>query len=270
VPEENVYEVFALRYAERRERMRRESFIFADAHDGPHPIDYFLWVARSRSHTIVVDTGFGPNEAARRGRTLLRVPSEALRALGLAADTVSDVVITHMHYDHAGRLGDFPVARFHLQEAEMAYVTGPCMCFEELRHPFSAAHVCEMVQNVYSGRVLFCDGDGEIAPNLSVHRIGGHTAGLQCVRVLTRRGWVVLASDAAHFYENVEKRRMFPIVLDAKDMLKGFERLEALADSPDHVVPGHDPLVRVRYPAESPALQDIVHRLDVAPGAAEP
>ena len=267
--EESVYEVFALRYAERRKRTRRESFIFADAHDGPHPIDYYLWVARSQARTIVVDTGFGPAEAERRGRTLLREPREALAALGLAADTVSDVVITHMHYDHAGRLGDFPAARFHLQEAEMAYVTGPCMCFDELRHPFSAEHVCEMVQKVYSGRVSFCDGDAEIAPNLSLHRIGGHTAGLQCLRVLTRRGWVVLASDAAHFYENLEKRKMFPIVLDARDMLKGFERLEALADSPDHVVPGHDPLVRARYPAQSAALAGIVHRLDVEPRAAE-
>ena len=131
MPEESVYEVFALRYAERHERTRRESFIFADAHDGPHPIDYYLWVARSPTRTIVVDTGFGPAEAERRGRTLLREPREALAALGLAAEAVSDVVITHMHYDHAGSLGDFPAARFHLQEAEMAYVTGPCMCFDE-------------------------------------------------------------------------------------------------------------------------------------------
>ncbi len=85
--------------------------------------------------------------------------------------------------------------------------------------------------------------------------------------MLTRRGWIVLASDAAHFYENVEKRKMFPIVLDAREMMTGFERLEELADSADHVVPGHDPLVRARYPAESPALEGIVHRLDVAPEA---
>ena len=63
------------------------------------------------------------------------------------------------------------------------------------------------------------------------------TSALQCVRVLTRRGWVVLASDASHFYENVRERKLFPIVLDAEVMLKGFERLEELADSPDHIVP---------------------------------
>jgi glyoxylase-like metal-dependent hydrolase (beta-lactamase superfamily II) len=267
VPEQDVYEVFALRYGVRTERTRRESFIFPDAHDGPHPIDYFIWVARSKDRLVVIDTGFDHEEGERRDRKLLRLPREALATLDVDAETVSDVVITHMHYDHAGSLGHFPAARFHLQADEMAYVTGPCMCHDDLRHPFTAEHVCEMVRNVYSGRVAFSDGDAEIAPNLTVHKIGGHTRGLQCVRVLTKRGWVVLASDASHFYENFEQRKLFPIVLDAEVMLKGFERLEALADSPGHVVPGHDPLVRARYPAENDRLEGIVHRLDVAPKA---
>ncbi len=261
----DIYEVFALRYAERTERTRRESFIFADAHDGPHPIDYYIWVARSGSRTIVIDTGFDRAEAESRGRTLLREPREALAALEIDAASVSDVIITHMHYDHAGTLGHFPAARFHLQEAEMAYVTGACMCHDELRYPFSAEHVCAMVRKLYDGRLAFCDGDAEIAPNITVHKIGGHTAGIQCVRVLTRRGWVVLASDAAHFYENFKKRKMFPIVLDARAMLRGFERLQALADSPTHVVPGHDPLVRSKYPAEDARFEGIAHRLDIEP-----
>lgn len=264
---EDVYEVFALRYAERSERTRRESFIFADAHDAPHPIDYFLWIARSRNRLFVIDTGFGREEAERRDRKLLRTPPEALAMLDVNAERVTDVIITHMHYDHAGSLEHFPAARFHVQADEMAYVTGPCMCHEDLRHPFTAEHVCAMVRNIYSGRVAFSDGDAEIAPNLTVHKIGGHTDGLQCVRVLTRRGWVVLASDASHFYENVRQRKLFPIVLDARAMLRGFERLEELADSPDHVVPGHDPLVRAVYPAENDRLDGIVHRLDVAPKA---
>jgi glyoxylase-like metal-dependent hydrolase (beta-lactamase superfamily II) len=263
--DEEVYEVFALRYGERSDRTRRESFIFADAHDAAHPIDYYIWVARSANRLVVIDSGFDRAEAERRERRLLRTPAEALAMLEVDAARVSDVVITHMHYDHAGSLGDFPAARFHLQQDEMAYVTGPCMCHDELRHPFTAEHVCAMVRKVYSGRVAFSDGDAEVAPNLTVHKIGGHTRGLQCVRVLTRRGWVVLASDASHFYENFEKRKLFPIVLDAEAMLKGFQRLEDLAESPAHVVPGHDPLVRARYPAENERLEGIVHRLDVEP-----
>ena len=118
---------------------------------------------------------------------------------------------------------------------------------------------------VFDKRVAFHDGADEIAPGISLHLIGGHTMGVQCVRVLTKRGWVVLASDASHFYENFQKRKMFPIVLDARAMLEGFERLEALADSPDHIIPGHDPLVCSLYPAEDGRVADIVRRLDVAP-----
>ena len=131
----------------------------------------------------------------------------------------------------------------------MAYATGPCMCHETLKMPFSADHVCEAVRRVYSGRVVFHEGDGEIADGVTVHCIGGHSRGLQCVRVRTAAGWLVLASDAAHYYENFQKRKPFPIVVDLQNMLDGFDTLNRLASSPGLIVPGHDPLVRSLFPA---------------------
>jgi glyoxylase-like metal-dependent hydrolase (beta-lactamase superfamily II) len=87
------------------------------------------------------------------------------------------------------------------------------------------------------------------------------------VRVWTERGSVVLASDASHLYANMERRSPFPIVFNAGDMLDGFRKLRELADGPDHVVPGHDPLVMDRYPASSPELEGIAVRLDLPPKA---
>lgn len=260
------YEILALKYAERAERTRHESFILADAHDVPHPMDYFVWVVRNDKRTIVVDTGFEAREAEKRGRRITREPREALKLLGIDADQVADVVVTHLHYDHAGTLGHFGKARFHLQAAEMAYATGPCMCHDFLRMPFTADHVCDMVRNVFSGRVAFQDGDAELAPGVTLHKIGGHSRGLQAVRVMTARGPVVLASDASHYYENFEKGKVFPLTVDIADVLKGYERLKALGGSADRVVPGHDPLVMARYPALNSAMQGIVARLDAAPG----
>jgi glyoxylase-like metal-dependent hydrolase (beta-lactamase superfamily II) len=138
------------------------------------------------------------------------------------------------------------------------------MCHAHLRHPFTADHVCEMVKNVYSGRVIFQDGDAEIAPGVTVHKIGGHSRGLQCVRVATTDGPVVLASDASHFYENFEKGKVFPTTVDIADVLAGYNRLLALAGSAQRVVPGHDPLVLQLYPALNSETEGIVHRLDVA------
>jgi glyoxylase-like metal-dependent hydrolase (beta-lactamase superfamily II) len=95
-----------------------------------------------------------------------------------------------------------------------------------------------------------------------LHLIGGHTLGLQAVRVNTRRGWVVLASDASHLYANLEQERPYPIVWSVGDMIEGYARLSALAQSAAHIIPGHDPLVLARYPAPSRALEGIAARLD--------
>jgi glyoxylase-like metal-dependent hydrolase (beta-lactamase superfamily II) len=259
----DIYEILALKYGELNERTRRENFIAADDHDAPGPIAYYIWVIRNAGRTIVVDTGFDAAEGARRGRKIARTPATALEQLGISAAQVEDVIITHLHYDHAGTLAAFPKARFHLQAAEMAFATGPCMCHAHIRHTFTVDHVCEMVRNVYAGRVVFHDGDAEVAPGVTVHKLGGHSRGLQCVRVATATGPVVLASDASHFYENFEQGKVFPITVDIADVLDGYRRLVTLATSPRRVVPGHDPLVFVRYPALNAAAAGIIHRLDV-------
>jgi glyoxylase-like metal-dependent hydrolase (beta-lactamase superfamily II) len=258
-----VYEIVAIKYGEFTSRRRFESFIAADDHDAPHPIDYFVWLIRNANRTILVDCGFDEAEAAKRNRKIARTPAGALEMLGVSAGKVDQLIVSHLHYDHAGTMRDFPNARFHLQAAEMAYATGPCMCHNHLRHPFTGDHVCEMVRNIYSGRVTFYDGDGEVAPGVTVHKIGGHSRGLQCVRVMTAGGPVVLASDSSHFYENFEQGKIFPITVDIADVLAGYARLKVLAGSSRNVVPGHDPLVLHRYPALNSQTKGIAHRLDV-------
>jgi glyoxylase-like metal-dependent hydrolase (beta-lactamase superfamily II) len=255
------YEVYAVKYAH-HERSARENFIGGDPHDGPMPLDYFVWLVRGAGLEIVVDTGFSAAMAAKRGRRHLRCPTEGLRLLGVDSAGVRDVVISHLHYDHVGGFELFPSATFHLQEREMHYATGRYMCQECFRGAFEAEDVVGMVRRVYEGRVRFHDGDAELAPGVSLHRVGGHTMGLQVVRVATRRGAVVLASDASHFYANMEQVRPFPIVWSVAEMVDGYRRLRELAQSPEHVIPGHDPLVLQRYPAPSAALQGIVARLD--------
>ena len=112
------------------------------------------------------------------------------------------MIVTHLHYDHVGNFEIFPRATFHLQDREMAYATGRYMCHQRLRMPFDVENVTGMVRELYRGRVAFHDGDEELASGLSLHLVGGHSHGLQFVRVHTARGWVVVASDAAHFYAN--------------------------------------------------------------------
>ncbi|TEA80262.1 N-acyl homoserine lactonase family protein [Allopusillimonas ginsengisoli] len=258
------YEVYAIRYAMRDAR-RANHFIGGDPHDAPMPMDYYVWLVRGKDKDIVVDTGFGAEVARKRGRTLLRHPSEGLKLLGVDVTTVEDVIITHLHYDHVGTFDSFGLARFHLQDDEMSYATGRHMCHRQFNHGYEVEEVIGMVRLIYKDRVKFHKGCAELAPGLSIHRIGGHTHGLQCVRVHTKRGWVVLASDSSHYYEHFEKKRAFTTVFHVGELIDGYSKLQMLADSPKHIIPGHDPLVMQRYPAASAQLDGIAVRLDEDP-----
>lgn len=259
------WEVRALRYAH-HERQAQANFLMpvADAHDAM-PMDYFVWLLRNaEGREILVDTGFDEAIAAKRSRTILRPVADCLAAAGSSAASIRDVILSHLHYDHAGNLGRFPNATFHVQDREMAFATGRHMCAACLRAPFEVEDVITLLRAVHADRVMFHDGEGEVAPGVTVHRVGGHSDGLQVVRVATARGPLVLAVDAAHYYANMTRDNPFPIVFDVGAMIQGWRIARKLAGGDDSlVIPGHDPLVRRLYPAEDPGAEII--RLDQPP-----
>ncbi len=205
------YEIYAIRYATMTRRTPHMNFLAPDPHD------------TKRRPTSIISSGWSAAKAAtfwsipasievaakERARKLTLNPVDALAKFGVRAEDIRDVVITHLHYDHAGNLDRFPNAKFHVQDREMSFATGRCMCHGALRHPFSVEDVTLMVRHVFGERVTFHNGDGEIAPGVTLHRVGGHSDGLQVVRVPTARGPVVLASDAAHYYANMHRRSPF-------------------------------------------------------------
>jgi glyoxylase-like metal-dependent hydrolase (beta-lactamase superfamily II) len=262
----DIREVYAIRYGH-HPRRAADNFIGGDPHDIIQPLDYFVWAIVGASGTIILDTGFDESVGSRRGRHTIRPVREGLAALGIAPDTIEDVIVSHMHYDHSGNGDLFPRARYHLQDDEMDYCTGRCMGHAQLRNSFEEDYVVAMVRKLFAGRVMFHDGDDEIAPGVSVHRIGGHAKGLQSVRVKTRRGYVMLASDATHLYAHMDEGRVFPTTYNVAEVLEGYAKLKRLATSPRHVVPGHDPQVMTRYPAAKPGLEGWIVRLDVEPTA---
>lgn len=257
-----VTRIDAIRYA-RHERRAAANFVRpVDDHDLPMPLDYFVWAIHRDGHPpVIVDTGFGEDAAAARGRTITRSVNDGLRAAGIDHLLVEDVILTHLHYDHAGSLGTFPNARFHVQDAEMAFATGRHVCDREVRAPFDGEPVAQLVRKLYADHVVFHDGDEDFARGISLHLCDGHTAGLQVVRCETARGTVVLASDAAHLYANITRRIPFPIFVDAEAYARAQARVMELAGgSLDRVIPGHDPLVLQCFPH-----QNDIARVDLAP-----
>lgn len=256
------WQVFALKFAENAERRRHHHFmgIEADPHDAPHKLVFYLWAVRHHDgRAVVVDTGFTRARAQARGHALFLEPQDALARIGIDAAAVTDVVVSHLHWDHAGGAALFPNARFHIQAAEMAYATGPCMCFPHPRRPFACEDVTRLVEQLYADRVVFHDGDAEILPGIRLMKFGGHSAGLMGVAVDAGAARVVLASDAAHFYETLEGKP-FPIVHDMPAVLAAHARLRALGDAGAVVVPGHDPAVMESFPAV-PGAEGVAVRL---------
>ena len=261
MPEPEPFEVYAIRYATVA-RQAAENFIGGDPHEAGMHMDYFVWLARNDSYTFVIDTGFNEAAARRRKRDFLLSPVAGLRMLGVDADAVKDIIITHLHYDHIGNFDLFPRAQFHLQDAEMAYATGRYMAEGFFSHAFEVEEIVAMVRNVYKGRVTFYDGDAELVPGLTIHHVGGHTLGLQIVRLWTRVGWLVLASDASHYAANMNEGKPFPIVADVAQMIDGWRLMKTLVDDPVNIIPGHDPMVMQVYQAPSPEMEGVVARLD--------
>jgi glyoxylase-like metal-dependent hydrolase (beta-lactamase superfamily II) len=243
-----MYEVYAIRYATAVERRVYDNFMQRDMHDGPMPLDFYIWLIKDGARNILVDTGFNRLAAQRRSRRLIISPEIALEKMGVDPSSVTDVIITHLHWDHAGNLDKFPHARFHIQEREMAYATGRCMCHSIFRQPFDLDPVIEMVRHLHAGRAVFHCGCSSVLSGIDLHWVGGHSDGLQIVRVQTSRGSVVLASDAAHYYDNMRRKNPFPLVYNVGDMVQGWQTVATLAEDETCIVPGHDPAVADLFP----------------------
>ena len=246
---DDVYHVWSMRYARSMDRRTRDNFLnTGDIHDGPMPVDYNLWILINAHRTILVDTGFNAKVASARKRRLDFDPIEGVDRLGLGPDAIEDVIVTHLHFDHAGNLDRFAKARFHIQASEVAFATGRCMCEPYLRAAFEVEDVVTLVRHTYAERVCFHDGDAAPFPGITLHALPGHSKGLQAVRVNTPRGPIVLASDVSHYYANFLRRAPFVLTIEVRDTLQSYQRLQALAGAVDRIIPGHDPKVRQMYP----------------------
>lgn len=244
------YEVIAVRYGT-RETTRAESFHCYEIYgedDAPLTMDYFFWLLRDpHGQTIVVDSGFDTEVGEERGRTVVVEPAAAMRSLGVDPETVRTVVVTHLHYDHIGNLELFPEARLVVARKDLEFWTGPVAdrrFFADLVVPSELEVVTRAAS---AGRVRLVDDDLIIAPGVRVLRVGGHSPGQLIVVVDTAHGQCVLASDAIHYAEELDRDMPFALFTELADMYRGYDVLRELRDGGRMIVPGHDPAVMERF-----------------------
>lgn len=225
-------------------------------------LGYFLWVVATGSRVILVDTGFREDVARRRGIAAYVAPASALSALGFSAADITDLVLSHLHYDHAGLVGDYPLATIHVRGEDLAFYTSAAMMIPEVRRSVEADDIGSVARAAAEGRVLLVSTESaELVPGVILHHMAGHSPGMQAVEVATNQGPYILASDVAHLYENLRSRSPFSIFHDFAATYASLDRLTALAGTLERVIPGHDPAVMERFPQVSAKMAGLAVRL---------
>jgi glyoxylase-like metal-dependent hydrolase (beta-lactamase superfamily II) len=244
------YEIYAIRYA------TLPDFPVAELVAGADPgrkldIAMMIWLVRGNGHNILVDCGFYHEHFFKEWKVSDFIkPSEALKPLGLKPEDITDIVITHMHWDHSDGMDLFPKARIWIQKDELQYYAGEAWQGKDTHGGIDPEDVLTLVKLNTQGRVGLVNGDAqEILPGVICYTGGRHTYASQYVGVNTGAGTVVLASDNMYLYENLEKHVPIAATLDAVSNLRAQDRMKTLAARPEFIVPGHDPAVMTKFPS---------------------
>jgi glyoxylase-like metal-dependent hydrolase (beta-lactamase superfamily II) len=262
-------QVLAVRYGS---RVARRSELFLNYHrygepDAPVDLDYYFWMIRQSGDVFLVDTGFAPEAGRRRRRTSHATPAQVLPGLGLDPGEVTAVVVSHAHWDHIGNLRQFPRAELVMAEAEYAFWTSGLAARGHFAAEVEPDELALLRERRAAGTLTLFTGQATLAPGIELIEVGGHTPGQLIAAVAipaddtagdhtsaedTGRGagdgTAVLAADALHFYEEVERDRPFAICTDLAAMYRAYDTLAQLSrQRATSLVAGHDPQVRARF-----------------------
>jgi glyoxylase-like metal-dependent hydrolase (beta-lactamase superfamily II) len=221
--------------------------------------NFYFWGLTGGPRPVVVDTGFSPARAAARGVPRYVPAAEMLARLGIEADKVELVILTHLHADHAGGVGFFPRASFCVQRSEFEFWTKDPLSRRPMFQFFLDADTRDaLIGLARDGRLMFLDGDAEVAPGVECLLAPGHSPGLQAVAVETERGLAVLGSDTGHVFENYLEDWPSSLTVDQLALLETFDKLRARAASPDLLFPGHDARLAEEYPVVAEGVTRLV------------
>jgi glyoxylase-like metal-dependent hydrolase (beta-lactamase superfamily II) len=243
------YDVFAVRYAT-IPGFRVSSLIAGVDTSRKLDIAMMVWLLRgSDGRNVLVDAGFHRDDEVRRYRaTGFMTPAEAVERAGVKPEDVSDVIISHVHWDHMGGVDLFPKARFWIQREEFEHHLDSAGTVKDRAIDASDAKL--LANLARQGRVMLVDGDAkEIIPGITVYTGGKHTYASQFAGVRTTFGTVVVASDNMYLYENLARHLPIAQTLDPESNIRAQERMTTIASDRRFIVPGHDPEVFLRFPS---------------------
>jgi len=252
------YEIYALKYAGPFVRAGASVMWYRDW-GTKVKINYYIWCIRGEGETIVVDTGVTPGLAAERELDGYVNPADVLSRIGVEADEVRHVIITHMHFDHANGVSLFPNATFYVQEEEYRFwVENPIAQrppFKSLADADAASYLAALEG---TNRLVLLDGDQQILHGIECLLSPGHTVALQTVAVNTAGGRAIIGSDCGHVFANFDEDWPSTLIVDLVGWMKTYDKLRAQVSSPELLFPGHDRRLMEEYPEVAPDITRLV------------
>ena len=249
------YEIYAINYA------TLKSFPLGglvEGEDRNHRIDIgmYVFLIKGGGHNILFDCGFYRPQFMRQWKPAnYEIPSSAIERAGVKADDISDVIISHIHWDHADGFDLFPNARIWIQKEELEYYAGEAWSGGKKRTAADPDDIVGLVKMNTEGRLTLVSGDAQqILPGITAYIGGKHTYQSQFIGVTTAAGTVVLASDNVYMYLNLEKHRPIAQSLDKESNLRAQDRMRSIASNVNLIIPGHDLAVMNRFPEVAPGV----------------
>src|SRR5215471_6748490 len=246
------YEVYAIRYASIPDFPVAALVKGADS-ARKMEIAMAVWLIKGNGRNVLVDSGFYREQFFKQWKVKDFVrPSDAVAQAGVKPEEITDVIITHMHWDHADGMDLFPRAKIWIQKDEYNYYTGEAWQQPRTHGGIDQDDVLALVKLNMQGRVGLVNGDAqEIIPGITCYTGGKHTWQSQYVGVNSREGAVILASDNMYLYENLDKHVPIAATVDAESNLRAQDRMKQIAANPRLIIPGHDPAMFDRFPKVS-------------------
>ncbi|PYT11526.1 MAG: hydrolase glyoxylase [Acidobacteria bacterium] len=242
-----IYEVYAIRYATLKD-FSVGGLVAGEDRSRKMDIAMMFWLIKGSGHNILFDCGFYRDQFMRQWHPAdYEKPSVAIERAGLKAGDITDVIISHIHWDHADGFDLFPNAKIWIQKDEIEYYAGEAWSGKK-RTAADPDDIVGLVKLNTQGRVGLVNGDAqEILPGITAYIGGKHTFQSQFIGVKTAGGTVVLASDNVYLYENIEKHKPIAATLDADSNLRAQDRMKDIASNPKLILPGHDPAVMKNF-----------------------
>ncbi|MGB6247998.1 MAG: N-acyl homoserine lactonase family protein [Terriglobales bacterium] len=252
------YEIYAIRYATIPGFPVAELVAGADR-ERKLDIAMMIWLIRGNGRNILLDSGFYHDRFFKDWHvTDFTKPSDTLKRLGLKPEDITDLIISHMHWDHADGMDLFPNARIWIQKDELEYYAGEAWQSKDTHGGIDEEDVLTLIKLNTQGKVTLVNGDAkEIIPGVTCYTGGKHTYQSQYVGVQTNEGTFVLASDNMYLYENLERHVPIAATLNAASNLQAQDRMKQIAARSGFIIPGHDPAVFEQFPNPVPGVARI-------------